>query len=543
MSASATTPAMTGLEGIAHDPRPVDNLWRSLYYFNLYRLVLSGSLLTLALTGAKLSHFGERQPALFLAAGLVLAAFSVVNLITITRGRPPFAVQANFQIVTDIVVLLVLMHASNGVDSGLGLLLIVSVAAGAVVLSRRLTLFYAALATLLMLLEHALSLALGHAVSGSYAQAAFLGVGLFATALIISGIAGRARITEALAHQRALDLVHLDQLNRRIVERLDLGVVAVDADGAIQLLNDKAREFLEIPAAQPVTGLTEIESSLADDFARWRATAGTQAGIETGELLRVRGRNSNVAARFVSLAHNTLIFLEDTSRVHEEKLAALGRLTTAIAHEIRNPLAALSHAAQLLSEGDRLSDEEQRLLNIVQQQGERINRVVENVLYLGRRGPASVTRVPMKRWLDEFLTLFCETRHTPRAAIAVEGADFEVSFDTDQLNQILYNLCSNALRHSSPFEGAPLVRLALEAPANGRAPSLDIVDSGSGISPEIREEIFEPFFTTSHRGTGLGLYMARELCEANGARLELVPEQRGARFRINFPDAGVAQPA
>ncbi len=532
VNAVTTAGAPPRPERLSHEPRLSDHLWRSLYYFNLYRLVLSGSLLTLALTGATVSHLGARHPTVFQVGVVALALMSVVNLVTITRGRPSFAIQANLQIAADIVLITALMHASNGVVSGLGLLLIVSVAAGAVVLSGRLTLFYAALASILVLLQHSVGLAAGNSALGSYTQAALLGIGLFVTGVLLTTLASRARATEALARQRALDLANLDLVNKLVVERMEVGVLAVETDRTVRLMNSTASRYLGLEPGRAAATLDAIDSSLDEGFARWRNSGETQRS----ESLRIRGRNSNIAARFIEIGDGALIFLEDTSRAHEEKLAALGRLTTAIAHEIRNPLAALSHAAQLLGESAQLEDADRRLAGIVGQQADRINRVVESVLYLGRRGPVSPARLQLRTWLAEFVDIFCRSQKVPHEAVAIEGPDAAVAIDPDHLDQIVFNLCSNALRHSPPYAGEPVLRLLVGAARERRPASLDIVDSGSGIAAEIREEIFEPFFTTEHKGTGLGLYIARELCEANQARLEYLPDRGGACFRISFPE-------
>ncbi len=530
MNAVTTAGAPPRPERLSHEPRPSDHLWRSLYYFNLYRLVLSGSLLTLALTGATVSHLGARHPTLFQTGVVALALMSVVNLVTITRGRPSFAIQANLQLAADVLLITALMYASNGVVSGLGLLLMVSVAASAVVLSGRLTLFYAAFASVLVLLQHSVGLAAGNPAVGSYTQAALLGIGLFVTGILLTTVASHARATEALARQRALDLANLDLVNRLVVERMETGVLAVETDRTVRLINSTASRYLGLEPRRAPTTLHAIDSSLDEAFERWQRSGEPHRS----EPLRIRGRNSNIASRFIEIGDGALIFLEDTSRAHEDKLAALGRLTTAIAHEIRNPLAALSHAAQLLGESAQVDGADRRLAGIVSQQADRINRVVESVLYLGRRGPVSTARLQLRTWLEEFVDVFCRSQKVPLEAIAVEGPDAEVAIDPDHLDQIVFNLCSNALRHSPPYAGEPVLRLLVGAAGDHRPASLDIVDSGGGVAAEIREEIFEPFFTTDHKGTGLGLYIARELCEANQARLEYVPEWGGACFRISF---------
>ena len=234
----------------------------------------------------------------------------------------------------------------------------------------------------------------------------------------------------------------------------------------------------------------------------------------------------------------TLVFLEDAAEVRQRaqqlKLASLGRLTGSIAHEIRNPLGAISHAGQLLSESPDISAQDRRLTQIISEHSQRMNNIIEDVMAIGRRKPAIAESFPLYVWLNEFLAELKERKGLGDADIDCEPipGDLLIRMDKDQLHQVLWNLCENALRYSRE---APLLSFACGRTPGAARPFIDIQDSGPGMSSEIAEQIFEPFYTGEKNGTGLGLYIARELCESNQASLNLVSSDAGGcRFRIQF---------
>ena len=507
--------------------------WRSLYYFNLYRIVLFGALLTLALAKGQIAGFGERLPTLFLFASLGMGVMCIINVVTITRGVPEFSTQAVVQISADIVLLTLLLHASDGIDSGLALLLIVSIAASGVVLSGQVTLFFAALATLLVLMENAYNVLTGFKTLVSFTRVGLLGAGLFTTGFILSTLATRTRETEALAEQRAIDLANLDQVNRLIVERLDNGILLLQSDQRIRLINDAARRLLGVPASTRPKYLREINKSFAQAYNAWRKDRKQKMS-----QFRAGDTGSIIHTRFVEIGNGTLVFLDDMTaaqeRTQQVKLAALGRLSAAIAHEIRNPLGALSHAAQLLGESEDIGEDNARLARIVEDQSVRINRVIESVLSLGRRESGDVETFSLQAWLHEFRRDFCATQKLPANAVVIAGADAEVKMHPDHLRQVMSNLCQNAVRHSPAYDGEPLIRLEIQGGNSDASPRVDVVDHGSGIPAEVADQIFEPFYTSNARGTGLGLYISRELCEGNQGLLEYLAAPGETRFRITF---------
>jgi two-component system sensor histidine kinase PilS (NtrC family) len=239
----------------------------------------------------------------------------------------------------------------------------------------------------------------------------------------------------------------------------------------------------------------------------------------------------------------TLIFLEDMARMAQQaqqlKLASLGRLTASIAHEIRNPLGAISHAEQLLAETADDNPAEKRLLQIIHTNTTRVNDIIENVLQLSRRDRAMPEDLPLKDWLENFLHEFVHSQKCDPADISlhIQPDDCSVHMDATQLHQVLWNLCQNGLRHSQEYPAQPKVELHAGLSEDSKKVFLDVIDHGLGVAPEAIPNIFEPFFTTETKGSGLGLYIARELCEANQARLSYVAiPTGGACFRVEFSD-------
>jgi two-component system sensor histidine kinase PilS (NtrC family) len=240
----------------------------------------------------------------------------------------------------------------------------------------------------------------------------------------------------------------------------------------------------------------------------------------------------------------TLIFLEDTVRTAKQaqqmKLASLGRLTASIAHEIRNPLGAISHAEQLLAESESLSLPDKRLTEIIHKHTERVNAIIENVLQLSRRGNASPELFKLKQWLDHFAEEFVLSLriNQEELQIDVQPETLMVNFDNTQFHQIVWNLCHNGIRHSQNCEANPKLELVGRLNNDTQRPYLDVIDHGAGIDPEHIQHIFEPFFTTESKGSGLGLYISKELCEANNAHISYLPNQGGSScFRIEFAKA------
>ncbi|MBI5612369.1 MAG: hypothetical protein HY942_04785 [Gammaproteobacteria bacterium] len=518
--------------------------WSLLRYFMFYRLAIALPAAALALSGHSFPPFGETGPQTFLIASLAYAGMAVTGLWTVQRRWPNYTTQASGFAFADVVLITLLLHASGGLASGLGLLLFITVATGGLVLSTRLSIFFAALATLALLLEHSWGVFRGQPFNfTTLPQVGILGLLLFATAGLTRMLAARLRGAEALAHRRGIDLANMALTNELIIERLQSGVVVCDQRGHVHKMNKTAREFLGLVQAENSGAeLIDLSPDLAGQLLAW---LGKAQGHERKPFTTRAGYA--LLPRFMSIGHRkqdtgVVIFLDDTAALKQQaqqlKLAALARLTASIAHEIRNPLGAIIHAGQLLAEAANQGDDEKRLVRIIEDQSRRMNVIVENVLQIGRRDHVKPVRLQIDAWLRQFAHQFGESSRLPVEVFSIV-APHEVlaCIDPDQLAQVVTNLCQNALRHSPAYAGQPLVALKTGHDED-TWPYLDVIDWGSGVPVDIADSIFDPFFTTTPKGTGLGLYIARELCEANGARLDYHPgEGKGSRFRLTFTRA------
>jgi two-component system sensor histidine kinase PilS (NtrC family) len=508
--------------------------WRSLFYFNFYRLAVA---ITFILTAGFFGHtlFGSLNRGLFWRGSIIYVLFGIFCHFTISARRPHFALQLSLQVFGDIVFLVVLMYASGGITSGLGLPLLASLAAAGLISRGRLTLFYAALASIGVLLQQTLQVLQGHEDSTQYVQAGMLSIGYFATAWLAHTLAKYTLASERLALQRGIDLANLAQVNQLVIQDMQDGVLVVDEKGAIRQHNSQAERLLgALPRERKGMLFHEYAPALAQQLERWRKQP--DVAIEPLAVTRTR----LIGARFVAVGDSyplgTVIFLEDLSRVQAQakqlKLAALGRLTANIAHEIRNPLSSISHAAELLREESEHTETQARLLEIISDNAQRLDRMVHDVLKLNRRDRALGENIKLVNFLRTFVEEFCRNENIPAHILKLEcGTQRAVFFDRSHLNQVMWNLCRNALRYCQRREGS----IRLVAAGSGTSKDtvrLDVIDDGPGVPPELRSQLFEPFFTTAASGTGLGLYIAREICDANRASLDYVETTSGGHFTV-----------
>jgi len=530
--AGAERPALWEADATTPTGEHVEPFWRSLFYFNVYRLLVALLLLmTMAIWGTHL-WFGSRDSTLFVVANVAYLVFSVACFVLISSRRR-FNLQLTLQVAADVGFIVLLLYASSGISSGLGLLLLTTLAGAGLISRGRLTLFYAALASIGVLLEQTYEVLKLDGAETQFVQAGLLSAAYFAIAWLAHALARYTVASEQLAAQREIDLANMEQVNQLVIRDMHDGVLVVDERGAILQCNARAERLLgPLPPGRAVLTLAEYAPALAAQFEEW----GKRMGVDTGPRTPFR---SNVSARFVPIGGNrqvgAVIFLEDQSRIQAEarqlKLAALGRLTANIAHEVRNPLGAISHAAQLLHEEPGVSETSARLITIINENSRRLDRMVNDVLRLNRGERAHRERFRLAEFLNGLVEQFAQIEKIGPGIFRIEQvAEPEVLFDRSHLNQVMWNLCRNALRHSRRGPASIAIRVSMDRA--GSTVKLDVVDDGPGVVPEMRARLFEPFFTTAAGGTGLGLYIAREVCEANGATLDYVETARGAQFTV-----------
>ncbi len=503
----------------------------SLRFFNLYRLVLAGILLV---TGAEFG-LGREHPGVFSATAFAyLGAILALGFPDAGRRLGHERVIA-LQVVIDIAALAVIMWTSGGYSSGMPVLMMIVLAGGGLVAEGRMVMFFAALATLAVLFENAWRYAAGGA-PGDFFQVGVFCAGFFGIALVARLLALRASTNASLAAERGAALAKQQAVNEHIIRDMRDGVIVVDARGRILHANRQAVALL---------GMTDSNAEGLEGLALRDLDAAFEHGLQSGvapegRLLRVGPGGRLLRCRAVAgeagsaAAGDTLLYLTDFDDIQRQlqqiKLAALGRLTASMAHEIRNPLSAVTQAAELLREEKR-ADMQGRLVRIINDNAQRIERMIRDVLALGRREQAMPEALPLAGFVREVIDarLFRAPEEAPLYAVDIDPAA-TLAIDRAHLHQILDNLLANACRYCSGEPGA--IRVWAEA-LPGERLALHVRDDGPGFDEATRAHLFEPFFTTHPKGTGLGLYIARELAEANDADLELASAGAGAHLVLS----------
>ena len=536
-------PARTqNLPALRAEPLPADEvLRREVWSFGLYR-VLEAALLALIFLGpgdlfgtAQHPHLGRAVALVYLPATLILLLWA--------RTGDRLAWQVMVGTVIDIVVAALAIHAMPHAGPGVAMLLLFNIGAAALMLPLTYGMVAALLGAMALIGEFAWSDAFDGGGSGLLAERVMFAVSYGAFALLTWGLGRRMRAQAALAARRGAEVADLSALNELIIRRMRTGVLLVDAQRRVRMANEAALLLLG-HAGQDMRepDLADLAPVLAERLDEWRHNNDSeQAPLVLGE------DPQEVLPRFVHLmatSHSTLVFLDDASQVSRRAesltLAAMGRFSASLAHEIRNPLAAISYATQLLEESREIGDADRRLLQIVHQQCMRTNAIVESVLGLARRERAQPEQVDLVGLVRAFIADYRQTCPEENASIRQGGQLPEVPamVDPRHLHQVLTSLANNAVRHGhQPGEPA---RITLHVDVLEGRPVIDITDRGPGIPDAVSHQLFRPFFTTSEQGTGLGLYIAHELCRANDGRLEYVSVPGGgACFRITLRGGSV----
>jgi two-component system sensor histidine kinase PilS (NtrC family) len=518
------------------EPLSQASLWRSLSFFNLYRLMLGGLLMSMATLFGSALDLSLREQAAFFWISAGYSSLTLVSVLAITLRKPRPGWQLAFQVLTDIASITLLTYFSGGIQSNLGMLLLVSLAFAGLISRGRITLLYAALASIAILLEHGYSVLTREAAVAQFFQTGILSISYFAIAWLAHTLSKYAVASEKLAFLRGVDLSNMAEANRLMIQDMPDGVLVVDERGVVRQSNPGAGRLLGyiFPAVAQVK-LADCSPLLEAMFAAWR-----QNKALGHEVLRLPVTNQLVRVRFLPVEREgfwgAVVVLEDMQRAQEQaqqvKLAALGRLTANIAHEVRNPLSSISYATELLKEAGH-DPAKERLFQIILDNTSRLNRIVQDVMQINRRDRVQAEPINLSLRLPEFLETLCQVENMPREVFALDVAEScIVYFDRGHFEQVLWNLCRNGFRYSQKKQGS--VRLRATLAEDGRA-SLEVADDGPGVAADAVPKLFEPFHTTDAGGTGLGLYIARELCEANGARIDYGQSGLdGACFRITF---------
>lgn len=509
----------------------IDHTPHNLLRVYTYYRTLLGSILLLMFYGHVADKvLGQDDASLFLYTTIAYTAFNALTLVVLLRIQlSPSQQQLFALLLLDIITIILLMHSSGGASSALGYLLLVAAAASGMLLPQRLAIFLAALASIALIVESLYRL-LRNTIDDEanvFFTAGALGAFIFISTLIFQYLAAKIRISNTEAVNQALQAASAQQLAQQILARMRTGIVVLDKDNNISLFNHAAAKLLAFN--NDVAPQLQQIPALASKVSHWQKTQ-----ENFSPLLRDIGRNNdelkvNFAKLDPSEDSHTLIFLEDnraiTQHAQKLKLASLGRLTASIAHEIRNPLGAISHASQLLAEDNKLPVGDLRLIDIINTHTKRVNQIIENVLQLSRRRLSEPQTIHLDEWLHKFIQDYSAHKNPQPLIDCIVSTTIKAKFDPSQLHQVLTNLCDNGLRYSKPPPGC--AHLTIEAGVSNQQPFIKVIDFGAGVSEVQAVHLFEPFFTTENTGSGLGLYICKELCEANQALISYTHTQEG----------------
>jgi two-component system sensor histidine kinase PilS (NtrC family) len=526
MPAKVTIITETMNERTAQYPGQIHNV--SVVY-NIYRIVLPLVLLVSSL-GPSSTLLGSLDPTLFIQACTAYAIFGVAISFFIPIGTRVLKSShiLTGSLIIDIFTITLLTYSSGGIISGLGLLLIVTVASGSILIRGRVSTFLAAVAALSLIYSE-LYLALSvDSSANQFVQTGILGAILFVTSLYIQTLTDRIYKAAVLADKQASDIIDLEKLNNEIIQRMRTGVVVVNTEQQIVSMNSAARSILLpilVANEEQEEHPYKLPATLSEQLELWKINSKRQP-----QPIVIPNSRRQVQLNFAFLNpesdSDVLVFLEDNQqivqRVRQMKLASLGRLTASIAHEVRNPLGAISHASQLLSESVTVTDDDKRMIEIILEPCNRVNLIIEDVLDASRHDDTTADLIDLDSWLSDFIGNYKSTHELcDEIKLEIISPEAKVKVIKGQLEQVLNNLFDNGLRYSHKKTGNAtlLVQAGIESKDGDELPFLHIVDEGPGINEDEESRLFEPFHTTESSGTGLGLYISKELCEANQSQL------------------------
>ncbi len=504
--------------------------WYALRLLNLFRLFLLVMFAAALYIPDAFEVLGSRSPVVFKYTLILWSALALFFYCAMRLQRPILEIQLYLQVYFDIICLVTLMYASGGVQSNLGVLLLVQIAIIANFVRPRYVVLFAAIATAITFSAELFAQLTATKVA-HLTESAMLGASLFAVAIVTTVLVNRQTQKQLDTETHRLSSNELRVLRERIIEEIDSGVLHIDNRDNVQLINSQANRLLDSRGKPLPQHLAVFSPVLWQSLQQWRANPNAAvSAIEDSSL------SANILPHYLPLNEEGLLIRIDdnteiTRHLQELKQVSLGRMTSSIAHEIRNPLGAIVNAVQLLEESDNLNESDKSLIQIAHKHSKRINRIIEEVMQFSRSSDTHRESVVMASFLADFQHRFVLQNMISDDQLEINSMHhIECDFDLNHLDQILWNICSNALIHNDQVT----TKIVIHNYHNTEGHSLvDICDNGNGIKEEGREFLFEPFYTTDS-GTGLGLYICRELCASNDASLEYVPVSAGACFRIEM---------
>lgn len=506
-----------------------------------YRLALACILFFIQGLNIFDGSLGKHLPVLFSWTSFAYAVTGMLSLYFLRDKRNVDSLNITaFLLVTDLCAFTLILHASGGLQSGLGYLLIINAAIASMFLQGQLAIAFASLITIMLIGE---TIYLHKNEEDKLIQSLFsaglLGFLVFITSITFYYLTEKIKSTSQEALRQSQYAEQTRQLAQHIVTRMQTGIIVINEQNEIELINESALQMLDLPQKSNyfLKNISEV-SNLGETIIKWRNNPiyGLPQfhSLNTGHEIRINfaslsGKNNN----------QTILYIEDYRAILQQaqqlKLASLGRLTASIAHEIRNPLGAISHAAQLLSESEDLQEFDVRFTEIILQHTARVNQIIENILTLSRRKEPNAESIHLEEWIPVFVEEYKQGRDVD-IAIVRKNEHPPIKMDPSHLRQVLTNLFDNGLRYSKEKTGKETISVQFGQNPNDETTFIEVIDKGPGVSQDKLQHIFEPFYTTDEKGSGLGLYICRELCEISQAslRYEKTADDTSC-FKINFP--------
>lgn len=507
----------------------ITTAWRALVLLAVYHMSLGLALVSIQWRENPLST-EITDPTLFASVSWFFVAFSPVALLLALRRKPAFRSQVHGILTIDVIAMLVLMNASGGVHSGVGLLLALSLAIGSLLTSGNATFFFAALAASGTIGLQGWAHFKGTVPLWDSIYALILGMAFFVIAFLVHALTTRLKAAERAIEIQAAGLADLHEVNAYVIEHLDTGILVIDAQDRVLMHNKSAQRLLSDKPIRTRASIASVDTALHMALTHWKSREMPSDPIELTDH-----SPGDIVIRFQPLSQDgyrgALISLEDKERArteaHKIQLAALGRVTASIAHEIRNPLSAIRQAARMLSEASGSGAHYQQLAEVIERNSIRLDNTVENVLRLANpAGSPQRELLALCAFVGRLAHEMAQLPFTSRAEIGVTClSEPTACIDPRHLEQIMLTLCENAVRHGPEEQGKTKIDITISDGDNG-TPTISVADSGHGVPPELSTKIFEPFYSTAG-STGLGLYLVRTLCEANGGQIGLQPNNKG----------------
>jgi len=513
--------------------------WAALRLLNQYRLLILFGMAAIFYLGEKQQLLGSAHPTFFVVVHLCFLVVTLGFMYLHRIQRPAINTQFFVQHYLDIILLGALIFSSGGVNSGLGPLLLINIALLSQLSSVRYALLFAAIASTVLIGEEILAAEFSSVSEANLQATALLGSLLFLTAWLMTVPIRRLLSRQMVSSTRSrvvLDVRQIAQLNEEIIRELDSGVLVVDHTGNVQLMNDTARMLLAVEFVSMPLHLKKLSNDLLENMNESERSPTLQT-----RPFQINSTNQSVLPQYTRLTSGgMLIRLDDHAHIHKQfqqlKLASLGRLSASIAHEIRNPLGAISHAVQLIEESETLDSKDAKLLSIARKHTQRINRIIEDVLQLSNRQRVQMETIDVDAAIHGFVQRFTDENGLLPEQLQANTEPCLARVDAGHLDQMLWNLCTNALLHNDNSG----VNISISCCYSSHSTtSIDVLDTGKGLSDIDRNNLFEPFYSTHQTGTGLGLFIIRELCELNNASIECLPPgtNSGAHFRVMLVSA------